>query len=167
VCHFLGAGNLVRGGVTVDGDCPDFRGKARDYRRGKRRRLGAILSAELLLVLPLVAAAALSLIEFGMLMVGQQRVETAARGACRAASLPADSEDEAKSAAWQAARGALGNGRLAEACDLRLSLGRGTGDDVVAEVRVPMNAAAPDMLRVFGLSLEGRCLRARCMMRKE
>ena len=40
-------------------------------------------------------------------------------------------------------------------------------DPVTVEVRVPMDAAAPDLLRFFGFSLRNRMLLAKTTMRKE
>jgi hypothetical protein len=42
-----------------------------------------------------------------------------------------------------------------------------TGDPVTVEIRVPMTAASPDMLAMFGFSLQKRYLISRVVMCKE
>lgn len=135
-------------------------------RRPARRR-GALFCAELLFVLPIVVGLLIAMVEFGLVSMANQRVKAASAAACRVATLPSHSLEATQLAAEAAAVRALDSPALARAYELELVPGLLTGDPVVCEVRLPMTAAAPDALRFFGFSLQGRELSARTVMRKE
>lgn len=132
-----------------------------------RARKGAILSTELLLVLPVLIGVCLAVVEFAMLLSARQQVKTACQVACRVGTLPAANPSECEEAVRAAAKRALARKRLIEAHELEFTPGRFAGDDVVVEIRLPMRAAAPDMLCVVGFGLKGRCIVGRTVMRKE
>lgn len=143
----------------------------RRYDRGarwsrRRDRAGSLFSLELLLVLPIVAAVCFGVAEFSLLMMGLQRVEAASSAACRVGTLPASNSAHLEHAVREAAAQALTKSSLVHTHEIRFDLGQFPGDPVWVEVRVPMTAAAPDLLRVLGFSLEGRHLMARTVMRK-
>jgi hypothetical protein len=132
-----------------------------------RPRKGAIQTVELLLVLPILLGLLFAIIEFGLLLSANQRLKMASQLACRVGTLPADDPVEREQAIRRAAKGALGKPHLIRAHRLEFDAGRYTGDPVVVEIRLPMKAAAPDLLAVLGLGLKDRELLARTVMRKE
>jgi Flp pilus assembly protein TadG len=134
-------------------------------RPGRRplRRAGAILTMELLLVLPIVLALFFGMVEFSMLWTARGRVQEAARAGCRAATLPGASVVSVT----QASQYALQKPALAQCASVSISGGQCSGDLVAVRVSVPMNAAAPDLLAIFGISLSQLSLSAETVMRKE
>lgn len=119
------------------------------------QRLGAILSMELVLVLPLLLTLILALVEFGMIMQARGSVVEATRVAARcAAQSHADFED-----VQLAARRALGR-KLGHAAKVDVAMGDYSGDRVAVGVAVPMAAASPDFLFWIGLSHRGKYLSA-------
>jgi len=136
-------------------------------RRRQRVRAGAILSLELLWVLPILVGIFFAIVEFSLLLSASHQVKLASRAACRVATLPAANRHEMEQAVRCAAERALAKRHLVEAYQLTICSGRHTGDPVVVEIRVPMCAAAPDVLTIVGFRLKGRELVARTVMRKE
>jgi hypothetical protein len=132
-----------------------------------RRRRGAVLSFELLLVLPVAVALVVALCEFGMLWAGAHKVHLAAQAACRVGTRPCSDPALHQQAVQQAAERALVDKRLGASHRLTFVPGEHTGDPVIVEIRVPMGAAAPDMLAMFGFSLKDRYLESRVVMAKE
>ena len=146
--------------------CP---GQAVDVQRRTRRaaRTGALLSTELLLVLPILVGVFFAIVEFSLLLSANQQVKLASRVACRVGTLPAANPSELQRAVCHAAETALAKPNLIGTYELTFQPGRYTGDRVVVEIRVPMKAASPDLLAAMGLRLGGRKLVARTVMRKE
>jgi hypothetical protein len=130
-------------------------------RRGQRT--GAVLSLELVLVMPVLALAFFSVVEFSLLLMGRQRVQSAATAACRVGTLPASDAAAQQQAMRDAAARALG-GAMADAYQMQSDLGPHAGDPVVVRITVPMTAASPNMLAMLGFSLEGRQLAAQTQM---
>ena len=126
-------------------------------------RRGAVLTAEMLLVIPLVFALILAVVEFGMLWSGNQKLAAAARAGCRVATLPGSTQAEVE----QTVRVALSHQYLAQSAQINVLWGQNTGDPVVVEVRAPMTAASPDMLGIIGFSLGSRELVSQAVMRQE
>lgn len=139
------------------------------YQRGRpyasrKARAGGLFSLELVIALPLLVGLFLGMAEFGILLVSHQQLENGCRQACRTATLPGFDRDELPAVVRQS----LGSRRLAERVKIKkFNGGHFTGDCVELEVAVPMQAAAPDLLRIIGFSLAGRQLHARAAMRKE
>ena len=132
-------------------------------RRAAGDRRGALLSLELLIVLPIVVILALAMVELGLLWEANQQVKLASEQGCRVASLPGSGEDEIRAAI----DAALIKPRLIENAAVVYEIGSHTGDAVAVQVKLPMNAASPDMLFVFGFGLHDRFLEAQTVMRKE
>ena len=61
----------------------------------------------------------------------------------------------------------MGKPALIQNCLVEVQGGRNSGDEVSVVVRVPMSAAAPDLLGFFGFRLQDRMLVAQTVMRKE
>ena len=66
-----------------------------------------------------------------------------------------------------AAQASLISQALVQSYSLNFFPGANTGDPVIVELQVPMSAAAPDLLQMFGFSLQNRFLYSRIIMRKE
>ena len=126
-------------------------------------RKGALLSLELLLTLPILLALCFGTIEMGMLLMGMQRVQSAADAACRAATLPSADAAAVQAAAVQT----LAKNSLVQACTVDSTLGVYPGDPVTVKISVPMSAAAPNLLAIVGFSLSGRYLTAQTQMSKQ
>jgi Flp pilus assembly protein TadG len=136
-------------------------------KRSCGNRTGALLSLELLLVLPVLGLVGAGFLEFSLLLMGMQRVQTASSAACRVGPLPAGDAADQQQAMHEAAERALGTTGLAASFEIQSQVGQFAGDPVVVEVRAPMSAAAPDLLKVIGFGLEGRQLTARAQMCKQ
>jgi hypothetical protein len=136
-------------------------------RRERRDRAGAVFSLELLLVLPILLTVCFGVVELSLLLMGMQRVQAASSAACRIGTLPASDPIAQDQAMREAAAYALGTVGLADSYEMRARLGQYAGDPVVVEVTVPMSAAAPDLLKIVGFSLEGREMAAQTQMCKQ
>ena len=157
---------------------PFVRARYAGARVDRRRRRGAVLSIELLVVLPILLVMLLAIVEFGFLWSANHRVHAASQMACRIATLPARDLDELQAEVRAATSRVLQRSALVAQHEVVLdfptappgSAGLTTGysgEPVVAVVRVPMKAAAPDLLRMFGFGLAGRQLVGSTVMRKE
>lgn len=135
-----------------------------DHRsRRSHRRLGAVLSLELILVLPIVMAILLGLVETSMLWSASLRVQAAAAAGCRVATYPGATMPAVR----QAIETSLGKQPLVDSYGVDV-VGSGlSGDDIAVTVNVPQTACSPDLLRIFGFSLEGKLVTARSVMRRE
>lgn len=130
------------------------------------RRKGALLTFELVLVLPIVIGFAFGILELSLLLAAQHRVELASAAACRIGTLPARELNVQRIAIERAAGNAMGV-RLTHASQIDFYPGFHTGDPVRVRITVPMNRAAPDLLRWLGLGLGDRQLVADTTMRRE
>lgn len=129
--------------------------RPRTHRRG-------ILSAELLLTLPILAVLLFGLLEFSLLFFARGDVVEASRAGARAARLYGATAESVE----EQVRFSLG-GRLAPHARVMTSLGSKTGDEVRVSVQVPMAVASPDLLWVIGYSLKSRELVCETHMAKE
>lgn len=140
------------------------RGTARvaDRRDTCRKRGGFLTSAELVLVLPILAVLLAGLVEFSLLFFARGEVVDAARAAARIASYPGATEQDIE----REVRRML-SPRLQRGMKIHWKPGEYPGDLVVVGVAVPMNSATPDLLWPIGLSVRGRQLYAEARMRRE
>ena len=122
------------------------------------RRRGAVLSIELLAVLPVLLLVIAASVEFGLLMTAHAAAADACHTAARLAALGV--ADDA--ALEQAARPALG-GRMAAVAQMQRDDDPTTGI-VTVRVSVPMPAAAPNLLWPIGYDLRGRFINASASM---
>lgn len=136
---------------------PHMKQKFPMNRQAKTRhsRLGAILSMELILVLPIMLTVILAIVEFAMIMQARGSVVEATRVAGRVAVQSHVDQRDVE----LAARRALGN-KLGHAANVDVVLGKYPGDRVAVGVRVPMIYASPDFLFWVGLSHRGQQLAA-------
>jgi Flp pilus assembly protein TadG len=126
-----------------------------------------MFSVELIFIVPIVLALACAIVEFAMLWSGSHKVHLAAQNACRAATRPCSDLKLLDKTIRQIAQNSLLDRRLRANHRLTFQPGQHTGDPVAVEVKVPMTAASPDMLRFFGFSLQKRYLISRVVMAKE
>ena len=127
-----------------------------------RTRRRGILSAELLLTLPILTVLLFGLLEFSLLFFARGDVVEASRAGARAARLHGATVESVE----DEVRYSLG-GRLAPQVRVTSELGNKTGDEVSVAVEVPMAAASPDLLWLIGYSLKGRELLCETRMTKE
>ena len=127
-----------------------------------RSRRRGILSAELLLTLPILTVLLFGLLEFSLLFFARGDVVEASRTGARAARLYGATTESVE----EEVRLSLG-GRLAPHVRVTAELGDKTGDEVSVAVQVPMAAASPDLLWLIGYSLQGRELLCETRMAKE
>jgi hypothetical protein len=141
-----------------------------------QRRKGAVLSIELVMVLPILLVVLLASVEFGILLMATQGVGAAASVGARAAAIPSSSRTRVEAAVnaaldgwvWQDEHEVVifvNNNRVTPADDYLASAV--TGDVVSVTVNVPMDQAAPDLLRYFGISIAGKELTTTYVTRKE
>lgn len=136
----------------------------RDFVRAARRpRRGALMSMELVIVLPILIAMFFAMIEFSMLWSAKQRLKDASLAGCRVATFPGATEPAVR----QAVEAALNKQPLVKTYTVQVDGGWRSGDDVAVTVQVPMRAAAPDLLGLFGLGMGRQSLVSQTIMRKE
>ena len=146
--------------------------------RNQPRRRGVILSLELVMVLPILLLVILAIVEFSLLLISTQGVNSAAHMGVRTAALPSSSyqtvEERVRRAAqcfnWSGKQNLVifVDGTRDDGSVIPGPLERApTGAEVSVTVSVPQSAAAPDLLRLVGLSMEDRVLTTSFVTRKE
>lgn len=126
--------------------------------RGRR----GILSMELVLTLPILMLLLLAIFEFSFLMSARSEVVEASRAGARLATLHGVWEEEIQ----QEVQRALGP-KFGPAAIVESHLGTYSGEEVIVTVRVPMSAAAPNLLWPVGFNIQGQELVAQTRMVKE
>lgn len=116
-------------------------------------RRGAILSMELVLVLPIFLLLLFATVEFSVLISTRTRLAEIARSAARHMSVSGASPDQVE----QRVRTMLGPS-LASDCRVRVVHDQTAGSLGNVRIDVPMNRAAPDLLWMVGFGLQGRAL---------
>ena len=126
----------------------------------RSRRLGAMLSIELIIVLPILLAILLASVEFGILIMAQQGVGAAANMGAREAAKPSSSKSSVEAAVAAAVQGWKwkNDDEIVIYVDGVKDTGSllataPTGATVSVTVNVAMNKAAPDLLNTFGIKL--------------
>jgi Flp pilus assembly protein TadG len=122
-------------------------------------RRGAILSMELVLVLPILMLLIFAVAEFSMLTSAQTRVSDAARHGARVLSMSGGSSSEIQLLVTQMLGPNLANG-----CQVEVHPGKFAGDTGLVRVTVPMQNATPDLLWMTGFSVRGRSIRIEAPM---
>ncbi|MFM7836759.1 MAG: TadE/TadG family type IV pilus assembly protein, partial [Planctomycetaceae bacterium] len=122
-------------------------------------RRGAILSMELVLVLPIFLLLIFGIAEFSMLMSAHARVTSAAQSGVRLMSLSGASASEVEERVGDLLGGSLAAGSVinVEPAEYAGQIGR-------IHVRVPMSSASPDLLWMTGFSLSDRYLESSAAM---
>ncbi len=132
-----------------------------------RRRLGALLSAELLLILPLLLAFILASVQFGTTLAVEQRLAAATREGARVAATGGD-----RHAVVAAVERVLGPAiaHHAEICTVLTDAQHQPlpcGEPVQVIVKVRACKVVPDLLRIIGYSIRNETLASSTIMRKE
>jgi len=123
------------------------------------RRRGAILSMELVLVLPIFLLLIFSITEFSLLMSALARVSTAAQSGARLMSISGAQEEEVQGRVAE-----LLGPALAAGSEIIVTPGNYPGEVGTVSVRVPMNNASPDLLWMIGFGLSNRSLESSSAM---
>lgn len=131
--------------------------KLPDIRTSRRR--GAILSMELVLVLPIFLLLIFSIVEFSMLMSAQTRVATAAQSGARMMSISGASGEEVQ----ERVKDLLGPA-FADDCSIEIQPASKPGEVGRVYVRVPMRCASPDLLWMVGFGLSERSIESDAAM---
>lgn len=148
-------------------------GKAR-----RRSRRGAVLALELIMVLPVLFIILLATVEFGILLMASQGVGAAANVGSRNAALPSSSKASVEAAVNTALSGYAWDGMHETVIFVDQGLGfvkdnglvlqsAPSGSIVSVTVNVPMDDAAPDLLKFFGISIANKDLTTTYVTRKE
>jgi len=128
--------------------------------RGPRRR--AFSAMELVLTLPIFVFLLLGIFEFAILFHARSTVIEASRVGARLASLQGARTDQVEQQVREVLPVPLHQDMTVDYVG-----GVKSGDTVMVGIRVPMSAAAPDLLWPVGFSLNGRSLYAETCMVKE
>lgn len=162
-----------------------------------KRRLGALLSIELVIALPVLLIVVFAAVEFSFLLLGSQAITAAANIGARQAALPSSTSDDVRDAIFQA----LDSWRWAEDDYLQVLIfvdqnnngvieeselaydsqdnstfdppatdevaNAPTGTDIQVTINLPSDQAAPDLLTLFNIGLAGEELTATFITRKE
>lgn len=145
----------------------------------RHNRRGAILSLELIMVLPILLVVLLATVEFGILLMSSQGVGAAASVGARNAALPSSSKATVTAAVATALDGYIWQGT--EEVVIYVDSGSGfvldnngsvlanapSGSVVSVTVNVESDQAAPNLLKFFGISLTGKELTTTYVTRKE
>lgn len=129
------------------------------HRSSTSRRRGAILSMELVLVLPVFLLLIFSITEFSLLMSALARVSTAAQSGARLMSLSGAREEEVRDRVAE-----LLGPELAADSEILVVPGTNPGEIGTVSVRVPMQNASPDLLWMIGFGLRDRDLESSAAM---
>ena len=118
-------------------------------------RRGAILSMELVLILPIFLLLIFSIVEFSMLMSAHTRVASAATSGARLMSIGGAGRDEVRDKViW------LLGPALARNCQITVEPAEHAGAIGRVSVSVPMKNASPDLLWITGFSLSSRSIQS-------
>ena len=125
-------------------------------------RLGAILSMELVLVLPIFMLILFSVIEFSLLSSARTRLTDAARNGARMLCISDRSPEDVK----LQVRRMLGS-QLSRDVRIDIQDSAHPGDIVNVSVSIPMANASPDLLWMTGFSVRDRFLSVDSPMARE
>ena len=132
--------------------------------RTTRRRPGrrGVLSMELVFTLPILGLLLMGLLEFSLLFFARADVAEACRAGARKGTL--------HGATWQTVEDEVRrtlSPRLQQQMQVISDVNVPSGEMVHVSIRVPMDAASPDLLWPAGFSLDGRDLYCESHMAKE
>lgn len=125
----------------------------------RSNRLGAILSMELVLVLPIILLLLFAVCEFSMLASAQTQISDSARNTARLMSLTGMPAAEAETRVLSMLGPVMSRGAR-----VRVIPGQFPGDSCQVTVFVPMKNATPDLLWMTGFSVKERVLTGHASM---
>ncbi len=132
-------------------------------RRG-RRRVGALLSAEMLIVTPVVMVMAFGMVEASLLISSYNQLKHASAVGARVCSV---SPGDCRAAVTAAVQEVLIDERLIEHVEIVCEDSGLSGEICRVTLSIEMSEAAPNLLAALGFSLVGRELNVATAMRKE
>ena len=121
--------------------------------RKRDKKRSGMLSAELIMTLPILAIVLFGLFEFSLLFTARGELSEASRVAARKASIPGVTYD----AVEEEIRRVL-SPRLQRTMEVSIDQGQRSGDVVTVAIACNMNSASPDLLWPIGYSLKNRKL---------
>ncbi|MCA9064108.1 MAG: pilus assembly protein [Planctomycetaceae bacterium] len=122
------------------------------------RRRGAILSMELVLILPIFLTLIFGVVELSMLTLARSRVHDAARHGARLMSMSGASDEDVRAVIERTLGPTLKN-----RAQVSITPGKSAGALGSVSVAIPMNSATPDLLWPIGFSVRGKVMRASAM----
>lgn len=126
--------------------------KTEHGRRRTRKRSG-MLSAELIMTLPILAIVLFGLFEFSLLFTARGELSEATRAGARKATMPGVTFESVE----EEVRRVL-SPRLQKTMEVSVDQGQRSGDVVTVAVACDMSSASPDLLWPIGYSLKNRKL---------
>lgn len=140
-------------------------------KRQARRRRGAVLTVEMLFILPLLIIVLLGIAEFSFMLLGMQAIAASANVGAREASLPSATDATVEAAVNDALAGWAFQGKqetktFVNGVDVDVTTAV-TGDNTQVSVILKTTHAVPDMLNFIGLSVAGQEIRATFVTRRE
>jgi Flp pilus assembly protein TadG len=120
-----------------------------ERRRNKKR--SGLLSAELVMTLPILAIVLFGLFEFALLFTARGELSEATRVGARKATMPGVTYDLVE----EEIRRVL-SPRLQRTMEVSIDQGQRSGDVVTVAIACDMNSASPDLLWPIGYSLKNR-----------
>lgn len=123
----------------------------RQWKRSRNR--SGMLSAELVMTLPILAIVLFGLFEFSLLFTARGELAEATRVGARKATLPGVTSESVE----DEIRRVL-SPRLARTMEVSIDQGQRSGDVVTVAVACDMSSASPDLLWPIGYSLKNRKL---------
>lgn len=124
-----------------------------ERKRMRRRNRSGMLSAELVMTLPILAIVLFGLFEFSLLFTARGELAEATRVGARKATLPGVTSESVE----DEIRRVL-SPRLARTMEVSIDQGQRSGDVVTVAVACDMSSASPDLLWPIGYSLKNRKL---------
>lgn len=124
-----------------------------ERKRTRRRNRSGMLSAELVMTLPILAIVLFGLFEFSLLFTARGELAEATRVGARKATLPGVTSESVE----DEIRRVL-SPRLARTMEVSIDQGQRSGDVVTVAVACDMSSASPDLLWPIGYSLKNRKL---------
>lgn len=121
--------------------------------RKRNRNRSGMLSAELVMTLPILAIVLFGLFEFSLLFAARGELAEATRAGARKATLPGVTSESVE----DEIRRVL-SPRLARTMEVSVDQGQRSGDVVTVAVACDMSSASPDLLWPIGYSLKNRKL---------
>ncbi len=131
------------------------------------QRTAALLTTEMLFVLPIFGVLLAGMVELGLLVQGHNVVQLAAIEGARAASLHYPHTDQRDQAILAAVHQVLGKQQWKDAAVVLFAGNHVSGEPVTVIVQLPMSQVAPDLLGPLGISIQGRLLVAQATMTKQ
>jgi Flp pilus assembly protein TadG len=121
--------------------------------RKRAENRSGMLSAELIMTLPILAIVLFGLFEFALLFTARGELSEASRVAARKATMPGVTYDTVE----EEIRRVL-SPRLQKTMEVSIDQGHRSGDVVTVAIACEMNSASPDLLWPIGYSLKNRKL---------